>query len=102
MFLYWSVPNVGTEFGVTENPWAVVMSDNIEMTAAFFPLIMIHDLTDLQKIGDDPEWPLDWRYGIAQDIDASAAADWNDGAGFEAHRHVGWTVHRICLRLMAT
>ena len=34
-------------------------------------------------IGNDPAYPLDGEYTLTQDIDASASANWNSGAGFE-------------------
>jgi len=44
--------------------------------------IPITSIEDLQKIGNDPSYPLDGEYVLTQDIDASATAIWNDGAGF--------------------
>ncbi|MFO7974672.1 MAG: C45 family autoproteolytic acyltransferase/hydrolase [Candidatus Hydrogenedentota bacterium] len=43
----------------------------------------ISSIDELQSIGADPAYPLDGYYALTQDIDASATADWNDGAGFE-------------------
>ncbi|MCC6144430.1 MAG: proprotein convertase P-domain-containing protein, partial [Candidatus Hydrogenedentes bacterium] len=38
---------------------------------------------DLQKIGNDPEYPLDGHYYLSQDIDAGDTLTWNSGAGFD-------------------
>ncbi|MEY7849273.1 GLUG motif-containing protein [Natrarchaeobius sp. A-rgal3] len=44
----------------------------------------ISTLEQLQCVGDDEEGPgLDADYILTEDIDASATAEWNDGAGFE-------------------
>jgi len=45
--------------------------------------IDIASIADLQKIGNDPAYPLDGSYVLTQDIDASGTATWNGGAGFE-------------------
>ena len=45
--------------------------------------IGITTIEDLQKIGNDPLFPLSGYYVLLQDIDASATATWNDGKGFE-------------------
>lgn len=44
--------------------------------------IQISNITDLQKIGNDPAYPLDGEYEITGDIDASATSTWNGGEGF--------------------
>lgn len=44
--------------------------------------IGIYDIDDLQAIGNDPDYPLDGDYVLMNDIDASATATWNGGAGF--------------------
>jgi hypothetical protein len=44
--------------------------------------IGISTIEELQKIGNDPDYPLDGYYVLLNDIDASATATWNDGAGF--------------------
>ena len=43
----------------------------------------IWSLSDLNKIGRDREYPMDGRYTLMVDIDASDTINWNDGAGFE-------------------
>ncbi len=44
--------------------------------------IAIDSIESLQRIGLDPAYPLNGYYVLTQDIDASATAEWNDGAGF--------------------
>ncbi len=44
--------------------------------------IAIASVEDLQKIGPDAAYPLNARYRLTANIDASATADWNNGAGF--------------------
>jgi hypothetical protein len=51
-------------------------------TSAFAVPIEIGTVVDLQKIGNDPAYSLDGNYVLARDIDASATATWNGGAGF--------------------
>ena len=46
-------------------------------------VIEINTIEELQKIGNEDEFPADWDYELGSDIDASATAEWNDGAGFE-------------------
>lgn len=44
--------------------------------------IEISSISDLQKIGNDPSFPLDGYYVLTQDIDAAETATWNGGRGF--------------------
>ncbi len=44
--------------------------------------IPIGNLADLQKIGQEAEFPLDGDYALSDHIDASATAGWNEGEGF--------------------
>jgi hypothetical protein len=44
--------------------------------------IEINDIDELQKIGNDPGYPLNGNYFLANSIDASATAAWNGGLGF--------------------
>ncbi|HEX73031.1 MAG TPA: hypothetical protein ENN65_06920, partial [Candidatus Hydrogenedentes bacterium] len=44
--------------------------------------IPIATIEDLQKIGNDPAYPHDGHYVLIRNIDASATAEWNSGAGF--------------------
>lgn len=45
-------------------------------------VIQIDSIEKLQKIGNDPDYPLDGEYELTQDIDASDTIHWNNGAGF--------------------
>ena len=54
----------------------------LEVMAIFPDQKEIATLGDLQSIGHDPDWPLDGDYYLSADLDASATATWNDGAGF--------------------
>ena len=46
------------------------------------PVISIDSIEELQLIGNDPEYPLDGKYMLTADIDASTTSTWNDGQGF--------------------
>ncbi len=46
-------------------------------------MILIGNITDLQKIGNDPGYLLSDDYALSNDIDASATAGWNGGDGFD-------------------
>jgi beta-lactam-binding protein with PASTA domain len=56
-----------------------------EVTIGISLGIGIRDIEELQKIGNDPAYPLNGTYYVMgfQGIDASATAAWNNGAGFE-------------------
>ena len=43
----------------------------------------ISSITELQRIGNDPGYPLDGTYYLTHDIDASRTATWDGGAGFK-------------------
>ncbi len=45
--------------------------------------IPISSIEELQRIGNDADYPLDADYIVTQDIDASETAEWNDGEGFQ-------------------
>lgn len=44
---------------------------------------ILYSIEELQQIGHVPSFPLDGDYVLGQDIDASATAGWNGGAGFQ-------------------
>lgn len=44
--------------------------------------IEIDSIEELQKIGNDPGYPLSGDYILTQNIDASTTVGWNDGSGF--------------------
>ena len=48
-----------------------------------FADIPISTVEELQKIGNDPAYPLDGSYYLTNDIDASHTRNWNDGKGFD-------------------
>jgi hypothetical protein len=58
----------------------------IAMMLCAFPAlaeaIEINDIDELQLIGNDPSYPLDGDYVLGNNIDASATATWDSGAGF--------------------
>lgn len=65
---------------------SVIMYADISLNAVFMPeqpdaVISIYTVEELQKIGHDPAYPLNWNYVLENDIDASATAGWNDGFG---------------------
>lgn len=45
--------------------------------------ISISNIVDLQKIGNDPNYPLNGNYVLTRDIDANETINWNSGAGFK-------------------
>ncbi|MGC8846151.1 MAG: PASTA domain-containing protein, partial [Candidatus Hydrogenedens sp.] len=55
-------------FVIVNTGWSAILIDNIE---------------DLQKIGNDPEYPINESYELSQDIDASITYSWNEGSGFQ-------------------
>ena len=52
------------------------------LTIPVFAQIEINDIDELQLIGNDSGYPLDGNYVLGNNIDASATAGWNSGAGF--------------------
>lgn len=66
--------------------WAIVLllvTVSGLLCAATGPVIEIDSIEELQRIGHDAAYPLDGNNVLTQDIDASATATWNDGAGFD-------------------
>ncbi|HOQ33590.1 MAG TPA: PASTA domain-containing protein, partial [Candidatus Hydrogenedens sp.] len=51
--------------------------------------IQIDSIEELQKIGNDPDYPLNRDYELTQDIDASNTISWNSGAGFSPIGTIG-------------
>lgn len=47
-----------------------------------FGVIYISTIEELQKIGNDPGYPLDGEYELTGDIDASDTVNWDGGMGF--------------------
>ncbi len=81
-FLGWHYKNYEQIDPWKINPLPVVMHDHISLKAVFAPIIAIDSIEALQKIGNDPDFPLFGHYELTQDIDASVTVSWNDGAGF--------------------
>ncbi len=46
-------------------------------------MIKISSIEELQKIGRDPQYPLDGNYELINDIDATNTRNWNNGKGFK-------------------
>lgn len=71
----------------------VKMDLHKSVTAVFRTVRSISSLAELQKIGNDPGYPLDARYWLPQSIDASEAAVWNDagtdGSVLEGFKPIG-------------
>ena len=51
-------------------------------SSALCEVISIDDIQELQKIGNDPAYPLSGEYELSSNIDASDTVNWNNGAGF--------------------
>jgi beta-lactam-binding protein with PASTA domain len=58
-----AVPGSAVNLGVSRGPYLV-------------------SIEELQKIGNDPDYPLDATFYLMNAIDATATAGWNSGAGF--------------------
>jgi hypothetical protein len=81
-FLAWTGTGL-PDIGLPQNPIRLVMSSARVITARFAPeFIEIGSIEDLQRIGQDPAYPVRGAYRLTGDIDAAATADWNDGKGF--------------------
>lgn len=84
-----AVPATGAETLVTGtgtdtyNWWTSGELSNLpESTDPPEGYIGLWTIEDVQKIGNDAGYPLNAKYAVMNDIDASATATWNDGAGF--------------------
>jgi hypothetical protein len=60
----------------------VTMDSHKSVTAVFVKVKNISSIQELQKIGNDVNYPLTGNYQLTQDLDATCTVDWNDGAGF--------------------
>ncbi len=58
------------------------IKENITYPCLRWQLIKIYSIEELQRIGNDAYYPLDGKYELAQDIDASDTINWDGGAGF--------------------
>jgi len=67
--------------GGMHGPWLALLIMALSSPLAAMP-IAIGTVEDLQRIGNDPDFPSDGHYVLSAHIDASATETWNDGAGF--------------------
>lgn len=67
-----------------ETPIVWTVSSPTSILVKFLPdqPILIDNISDLQKIGNEISYPLFWSYKIASDINASETSEWNGGKGF--------------------
>ena len=68
--------------GVCSAVTACGASTNQLASSMVFVWNEINDVDELQLIGNDSGYPLNGAYRLGNDIDASATASWNNGAGF--------------------
>jgi hypothetical protein len=69
--------------GQRRAPLLITMDRNWTLEAQFIsPPHVIATAADLQRIGNDPEWPLFGDYVLTGNLDVSETAGWNQGAGF--------------------
>lgn len=78
MLAYWTGAVADEDSRVT----TVTMDIHKTVVAEFSPAIDIATVEELQLIGSGAEYPENGCYRLTHDIDASATAAWNDGAGF--------------------
>ena len=71
-----------TRKGVPIYIFLLALSGLFLNSISYGAVIYISSIEELQKIGNDPGYPLDGEYELTQDIDASATRNWNSGAGF--------------------
>lgn len=80
--MYWQVEDSPVA-GIRTNPLVVALGMDRTVTAVIRPsVIELHTIEELQRILSEPDYPHDWDYALANDIDASATARWNGGRGF--------------------
>ncbi|MGC9052870.1 MAG: PASTA domain-containing protein [Candidatus Hydrogenedens sp.] len=67
-----------------ETPIVWTMSSSTSLFVKFLPdqSISINNISDLQSIGNNINYPLFWTYTITSDIDAFETYSWNEGKGF--------------------
>ena len=61
---------------------AVFMDCHKRIQAVFRVVRNISSITELQKIGNDPDYLCNGHYWLTQDLEAAETATWNDGYGF--------------------
>ncbi len=84
VFVGWTGKGLGEKVALNINPISLVLTADQDINAIFLPDedIEINQIEDLQKIGHEPAWPLNWSYLLSQDIDATDTCNWNGGKGF--------------------
>lgn len=72
---------------ISQNPAAgtsVPIGTAVALTISLGPQpILISTIEDLQKIGNDPAFPMNGSYRLTRDLAAGHTATWNSGAGFK-------------------
>ncbi|MCX7759449.1 MAG: hypothetical protein N2169_07595, partial [bacterium] len=66
----------------TPTVWTMTSSTTLQVKFLLNQSIPIANISDLQKIGNDINYPLFWSYAITSDIDATTTQTWNSGKGF--------------------
>ncbi|MFA5203320.1 MAG: GLUG motif-containing protein [Lentisphaeria bacterium] len=67
---------------LTASSTMVILDSHKSIRAVFNTARGISNITELQKIGNDPAYPSNGHYWLTQDFDAAETATWNNGAGF--------------------
>ena len=83
-FVGWDAPGLSGRQAYMANPLPLIMHRDIEIRPVFLPdeAVGIRNIEQLQRIGHEPDYPLDGRYLLERDIDAAETARWNSGDGF--------------------
>ena len=68
---------------ISTHIFVIIFAATAFLAATASAQIEINDIDELQLIGNDAGYPLDGDYVLGNDIDASATATWNLGAGFD-------------------
>jgi hypothetical protein len=79
---WWTAPHGGSLIDTSTLTPFLTSGHTLYAQWNLFHEIAISSLVELQKIGNDPAFPLDGRYYLTGDIDASSTAYWNNSAGF--------------------
>jgi len=77
----------GEVVGQQPSAGTVVFAGNVIDLDVASREIVIYSIAELQRIGNDPAYPMDAPYALGRDIDASETASWNGGQGFKT---IGW------------
>ncbi|MDD3523238.1 MAG: leucine-rich repeat protein [Candidatus Cloacimonetes bacterium] len=79
---WWTAPHGGSLIDISTLTPFLTSGHTLYAQWNLFHEISISSLDDLQKIGNDPAFPLDGHYYLTGDIDASPTANWNNRTGF--------------------